>query len=130
MGYLDEYKFWMTDPYFDEDTRAELKALEGNDKEIEDRFYKNLEFGTAGFRGVIGAGTNDGSMGTFFSMQVLRSSSYRAAKMQSKEALLSHMTHAISLRSSPRSLLRLLQHTAFRAFYLTSSVRFLCVLTQ
>ncbi len=58
MGYLDEYKFWMTDPYFDEDTRAELKALEGNDKEIEDRFYKNLEFGTAGFRGVLGAGTN------------------------------------------------------------------------
>ena len=58
MSYMDEYKFWLTDPFFDEDTRAELKGLEGNDKEIEDRFYKNLEFGTAGFRGVLGAGTN------------------------------------------------------------------------
>ncbi|MCR4689676.1 MAG: phospho-sugar mutase, partial [Saccharofermentans sp.] len=58
MGYMDAYKFWLTDPFFDEDTRAELKALEGNDKEIEDRFYKDLEFGTAGFRGVLGAGTN------------------------------------------------------------------------
>lgn len=58
MSYLDTYKLWSEDPYFDEDTRKELKALEGNDKEIEDRFYKNLEFGTAGFRGVLGAGTN------------------------------------------------------------------------
>ena len=45
-------------PLFDEATRAELKALEGNDKEIEERFYRTLEFGTAGLRGVIGAGTN------------------------------------------------------------------------
>lgn len=43
---------------FSEETRAELKSIEGNEKEIEDRFYKNLEFGTAGLRGVIGNGTN------------------------------------------------------------------------
>ena len=58
MSYMDVYKQWCTDTYFDEATRAELKALEGNDKEIEDRFYRQLEFGTGGLRGVIGAGTN------------------------------------------------------------------------
>ena len=58
MGLRAEYEKWWTDPYFDEARRAELKALEGNDKEIEDRFYRTLEFGTAGLRGVIGAGTN------------------------------------------------------------------------
>ena len=49
---------WLNNPYFDEDTRNELKSIEGNEKEIEDRFYMDLEFGTAGLRGVIGAGTN------------------------------------------------------------------------
>ena len=58
MSYMDEYKFWLEDDYFDADTKDELKALEGNDQEIEDRFYKELEFGTGGLRGVIGAGTN------------------------------------------------------------------------
>ena len=57
MNYKDEYKFWSEDPFFDEATRSELAALT-DEKEIEDRFYKNLEFGTAGFRGVLGAGTN------------------------------------------------------------------------
>ena len=52
------YEYWCTDPYFDEDTRAELKALEGNEDEITDRFYRDLAFGTGGLRGVIGAGTN------------------------------------------------------------------------
>lgn len=58
MDFRAEYEKWCTDPYFDEATKAELKALNGNDKEIEDRFYRTLEFGTAGLRGVIGAGTN------------------------------------------------------------------------
>lgn len=58
MSYREVYEKWCTDEYFDADTRAELKALEGNDKEIEDRFYRQLEFGTGGLRGVIGAGTN------------------------------------------------------------------------
>lgn len=58
MGYKELYKEWMDNPYFDEATKAELKAIEGNEKEIEDRFYMDLEFGTAGLRGVIGAGTN------------------------------------------------------------------------
>ncbi|MCL2050984.1 MAG: phospho-sugar mutase [Lachnospiraceae bacterium] len=58
MTYRDQYNYWLTAPYFDETTRAELKAIENDEKEIEDRFYKELEFGTGGLRGVIGAGTN------------------------------------------------------------------------
>ncbi|MBQ2089922.1 MAG: phospho-sugar mutase, partial [Lachnospiraceae bacterium] len=57
MSYKDIYTQWCTDPYFDEDTKAELKALT-DEKEIEDRFYRQLEFGTGGLRGAIGAGTN------------------------------------------------------------------------
>lgn len=58
MGYKEMYKSWLDNPYFDEDTKAELKSIAGDDKEIEDRFYTELEFGTAGLRGVIGAGMN------------------------------------------------------------------------
>ncbi len=56
--YIKEYKEWLQNPNLDEKTKEELKSIEGNDAEIEDRFYKELEFGTAGLRGVIGAGTN------------------------------------------------------------------------
>ena len=58
MDFNKEYERWCTDPYFDEATKAELQAIAGDNKEIEDRFYRTLEFGTAGLRGVIGAGTN------------------------------------------------------------------------
>ncbi len=58
MSYMDEFKFWLEDDYFDEATKAELKAIADNEAEIEDRFYRELEFGTGGLRGVIGAGTN------------------------------------------------------------------------
>ncbi|MCR4749163.1 MAG: phospho-sugar mutase [Lachnospiraceae bacterium] len=58
MGYMEEYRFWLEDPYFDEDTKAELKSIADDQAQIEDRFYKELEFGTGGLRGVIGAGTN------------------------------------------------------------------------
>ncbi len=58
MSYRDEYEFWLNDDYFDAATKEELRAISDNDKEIEDRFYKELEFGTGGLRGVIGAGTN------------------------------------------------------------------------
>ena len=53
-----KYEYWLANPYFDDETKAELKAIEGNKSEIEDRFYKDLEFGTGGLRGVIGAGSN------------------------------------------------------------------------
>ena len=58
MSYMELYKEWLDNPYFDEATKKELKEIEGNEKEIEDRFYTELEFGTAGLRGVIGAGVN------------------------------------------------------------------------
>ena len=58
MSYMEQYRYWCEDEYFDDSTKAELKALEGNDAEIKERFYKDLEFGTGGLRGVIGAGTN------------------------------------------------------------------------
>lgn len=57
MGYREEYKNWCTSHVFDDDTKRELLALT-DEKEIEDRFYKQLSFGTGGLRGVIGAGTN------------------------------------------------------------------------
>lgn len=56
--YLEEYQKWLNSPDFDEDTKKELREIKDNEKEIEDRFYKELEFGTAGLRGIIGAGTN------------------------------------------------------------------------
>lgn len=56
--YMDVYKNWISNDYFDEETKKELKSIEGNKREIEDRFYKNLEFGTGGLRGLIGYGTN------------------------------------------------------------------------
>lgn len=57
MTYREQYKYWCTSPYFNETTQTELKTLT-NEAEIEDRFYKELEFGTGGIRGILGAGTN------------------------------------------------------------------------
>ncbi len=58
MTAIDVYNSWMNDPCIDAETKAELAAIKNNEKEIEDRFYQELEFGTAGLRGVLGAGTN------------------------------------------------------------------------
>lgn len=58
MAYMDTYKDWCNNQYFDETTREELASIAGNEAEIEDRFYKDLAFGTGGLRGVIGNGTN------------------------------------------------------------------------
>ena len=58
MNYLEEYKRWCEDPSFDEETKKELLEIKNNEEEIKDRFYKELEFGTAGLRGIIGMGTN------------------------------------------------------------------------
>ena len=58
MGFMDEFNFWLGDDYFDQATKDELLKIKDNESEIEERFYKELEFGTGGLRGVIGAGTN------------------------------------------------------------------------
>ena len=58
MGYREAYQEWLGNPYFDQATREELRSIEGNEQEIKERFYADLEFGTGGLRGIIGAGTN------------------------------------------------------------------------
>ncbi len=58
MEYLEKYEQWLNNEMFDVRTKEELANIKGNDEEIKDRFYKDLEFGTAGLRGIIGAGTN------------------------------------------------------------------------
>ena len=57
-NYKEKYEYWMNDPYFDEETKKELKSISDNEAEMQDRFYKDLAFGTGGLRGVIGAGSN------------------------------------------------------------------------
>ena len=57
-SYQNTYQEWLSSQYFDDETKNELLKIQNDEKEIEDRFYKNLEFGTGGLRGVIGAGTN------------------------------------------------------------------------
>ena len=58
MGYKETYNEWLENPYFDEATKEELKAIANDENEIKERFYADLEFGTAGLRGIIGAGIN------------------------------------------------------------------------
>ena len=58
MDYKEVYESWLSNPYFDEKTKEELRGIAGDENEIKERFYKELEFGTAGLRGIIGAGTN------------------------------------------------------------------------
>ena len=58
MDVMTQYRRWLEDPAIDDQTKAELRALADDSKEIEDRFYRDLAFGTAGMRGTLGAGTN------------------------------------------------------------------------
>ena len=58
MEYKERYQEWLSNPYFDAETKAELEGIKEDDNEIKERFYMDLEFGTAGLRGIIGAGTN------------------------------------------------------------------------
>lgn len=58
MNCKEQFEFWLNDSYFDDATKQELLAIRNDEKEIEERFYKDLEFGTGGLRGIIGAGTN------------------------------------------------------------------------
>jgi len=58
MDYMKRYEEWLNNPFFDEETREELRQIKDDKDEIQDRFYQDLKFGTAGLRGIIGAGTN------------------------------------------------------------------------
>ena len=55
MNYKNLYEEWLSNPYFDKETKDELKGIAGDDNEIKERFYRDLEFGTEGLRGIIGA---------------------------------------------------------------------------
>ncbi len=80
MNYLEKYEEWCKNPVFDEDTKKELLSLKGNDDEIKERFYKDLEFGTGGLRGIIGAGTNR------MNIYTVRKSNSRFSKLYKKGA--------------------------------------------
>ena len=58
VDYKEKYNEWLSNDYFDEETKDELRAISDNEEEIEERFYTDLDFGTGGMRGIIGAGTN------------------------------------------------------------------------
>ena len=92
MDYMKIYQQWCSDPYFDDATKAELKAIENNKEEIEDRFYRQLEFGTGGLRGVIGAGTN--RMNIYTVRQATQ-----GARTDRKRVWQSHMTREECLRN-------------------------------
>ncbi len=108
MGYRETYESWLNNPYFDEATRAELQAIAGNEKEMEERFYMDLEFGTAGLRGVIGAGTNR------MNIYTVRKATQGLANYICKVGMIPD----ICPRSSPTRRRFVLQRTALRHMYL------------
>ena len=98
MDYMKIYQQWCSDPYFDDATKAELKAIENNKEEIEDRFYRQLEFGTGGLRGVIGAGTN--RMNIYTVRQATQGlANYVLSQNDRKRVWQSHMTREECLRN-------------------------------
>ena len=117
MSYMEAYKEWCTNPYFDENTKAELAAIKDNAAEIEDRFYRQLEFGTGGLRGVIGAGTN--RMNIYTVRKAHRDWRIISAKWEHRQKVLpSRMIPDICPRSSPTRRRFVLQRTALRHMYL------------
>ena len=101
MDYKEIYNQWLENPYFDEATKEELKAIKDDENEIKERFYMDLEFGTAGLRGIIGAGTN------VINIYVLSTPTTGLPIIlprltRNPRELLSHMIPVICHRSLPR----------------------------
>ena len=84
MSYREQYDFWLNDDYFDAATREELRGIAGDEKEIEDRFYKELEFGTGGLRGVIGAKSDPGSCQLYYQAGRKRQGGCHRLRLQKK----------------------------------------------
>ena len=97
--YMKIYQEWLSNPYFDEDTKAELRAIEGDENEIKERFYMDLEFGTAGLRGVIGAGIN--RMNIYVVRRATQGLANYISRAEQIRAWRLHMTPAICPRNLP-----------------------------
>lgn len=113
MDYKEVYEQWLSNPYFDEATKEELKNIAEDDNEIKERFYMDLEFGTAGLRGIIGAGTN--RMNIYVvrkQLRVLQTTSQRLTR--NHRVLRSHTIPVICHRNLPRKQLSVLQQTESR----------------
>lgn len=99
--YKKIYEEWLSNPYFDEETKAELRAIADDENEIKERFYQDLEFGTAGLRGVIGAGIN--RMNIYV---VRRATQGLATTLSNREALIRALQSHTTPTYVPRNLLR------------------------
>lgn len=93
MGYKEIYNEWLTNAYFDADTKAELERIASDENEIKERFYTDLEFGTAGLRGIIGAGTN--RMNIYTVRKATQGlANYILKSGNAEKGVASHLTHA------------------------------------
>ena len=114
MDYKEVYEQWLSNPYFDEATKEELKNIAEDDNEIKERFYMDLEFGTAGLRGIIGAGTNRMNIYTVSKSNPGSCKLHRKGMTRNHRALRSHMIPVICHRNLPRKQLSVLQQTESR----------------
>jgi hypothetical protein len=112
----EQFEYWLNNDYFDQETKNELLAIRNNADEVEDRFYRELEFGTGGLRGVIGAGTNRMNKYTVrkATQGLANSSKSTAELMQQRRALLFPMTAESFHLSLQRRQLFVLQQTELR----------------
>ena len=124
MNYKEQFDFWLNDAYFDAATKEELLAIRNDEKEIEDRFYIELEFGTGGLRGVIGAGTNRMNIYTV-RKQHRDLQTILKKKADRKKVLLLHMIPVTCLLNLLMKQLFVLQQTESKHMYLMHSVQLL-----
>lgn len=122
MGYMENYEEWLANPYFDEDTKKELESIRGDENEIKERFYADLEFGTAGLRGIIGAGTNRMNVYTVRKATQGLANYILSQKGEKKESQL-HSIVVECRRNLPMKLPAVWLQTASKPMYLRAFVR-------
>ena len=118
MDYREVYEQWLANPYFDDATKEELKNIAEEENEIKERFYMDLEFGTAGLRGIIGAGTN--RMNIYVVRRATQGLANYIAKVgKQSQGVQLPMIPAICHRSLPRKQLSVLLQTELRHIFLS-----------
>lgn len=118
MDYREVYEQWLANPYFDDATKEELKNIAEEENEIKERFYMDLEFGTAGLRGIIGAGTN--RMNIYVVRRATQGLQIILQKWANSPRVLQlPMIPAICHRSLPRKQLSVLLQTELRHIFLS-----------